>query len=635
MTILPDSSTCQIRPRNVEESSVFSMTNTSSTQATAAAAAALAASTPSANGRKPRAVNYPFNGPIPPQDLIHKLSSESFTSLKAMRPSQSSYEKQNVQKSINQGGNSSNKWSSSAVSSSFNDEDITLDDLLKDDPIREYIEKMDTSVIGHNQSLSAANLKQNAQGDMSSKIDDVFRGSTQIDIDNSLQVPQTSSTASDPVYSNSKFTTSNATLVDGSMVPGPLHLRDNSLDISDQIVPATLPQHEMHSAQFSNEPRIYLNSDGFPKQHAVSINDGSNISVQNTNSSTAFSTPDISQLGGAANSLQIDETVLPSPGDSATLPIDGVFHRSFSSSTSASNTSLSSASFIHGSRMFQGPNVCSPNSSAFGLELSPSTSLIGMNSSSPVHQLRHVSSVEKFRKPRKKGTLRRRIRSRVTTGREHRKVLSEKQMATAAAAAATTSNHRNVPCQSNAPAMITAAAANATKRYRAVQKLRDIQKQSNGQIAFMYVKPPVSGGSDGQGPNSMQASLSTSKKETPKSCGDIGQNVIMYSPKKIVNHQFCPLKSISTNELKSIPSGSFRKDSVGSSCSSNLTVKLHSSDSCKKARVPFTDKNPDFASLIGKFPKKDEQPFQPKTYNNINQGLLEFQVNLGSPPGQK
>ena len=170
MTILPDSSTCQIRPRNVEESSVFSMTNTSSTQATAAAAAALAASTPSANGRKPRAVNYPFNGPIPPQDLIHKLSSESFTSLKAMRPSQSSYEKQNVQKSINQGGNSSNKWSSSAVSSSFNDEDITLDDLLKDDPIREYIEKMDTSVIGHNQSLSAANLKQNAQGDMLSLI---------------------------------------------------------------------------------------------------------------------------------------------------------------------------------------------------------------------------------------------------------------------------------------------------------------------------------------------------------------------------------------------------------------------------------------------------------------------------------
>lgn len=272
----------------------------------------------------------------------------------------------------------------------------------------------------------------------------------------------------------------------------------------------------------------------------------------------------------------------------------------------------------------------SPNSSAVGLELSPSSSLIGMNSASPIHQLRHVSSVEKFRNPRKKGTLRRRIRCRRPPGREQRKVLSEKQMATAAAAAATTSNHQNIPCRSNAPAMITAAAANATKRYRAVQKLKNSQKQNNRSISFMYVKPTTSGMSDGQNHSSGQVVFSTPRKEIHKNSG-MGQDVIMYTPKKFVNHQSCRLKTASSKELSA---GRSEKDSDKGMSSSNSTVKLHSADTRKKSRVPFTDKNPDFASLIGKFPKKDVQPFKPKTYNNINQGLLEFQVNLGDPHGQ-
>lgn len=108
----------------------------------------------------------------------------------------------------------------------------------------------------------------------------------------------------------------------------------------------------------------------------------------------------------------------------------------------------------------------------------------------------------------------------------------------------------------------------------------------------------------------------------------------MYTPKKFVNHQICRLNTVSPKEPSNSSAGRSEKDSDKSTSSSNSTVKLHSPDTRKKTRVPFTDKNPDFASLIGKFPKKDEQPFKPKTYNNINQGLLEFQVNLGDPHSQ-
>lgn len=634
MTILPDSSTCQINPRNVEKSTILSMTNTSSTQATAAAAAALAASTPTSSGRRPRTVNFTFGGPVPSQNLIHKLSSESCSSSKTTKALRDFHKKQDMQKGAVQGkGELNDKWGNDVISSPLNDEDITLDDLLKDDPISEYIDSMETPASNHNQTTDISKMRQNYHGDMSSKIDDVFRGSTQMFPNNSLQVPQTVSMASDSVYSNTNFNSSNATLVDKKAVPSPLHLRGNSFDMSDQVVPPSFPKSDAFDTELNAQPQIYMNDERSPEQYAVPPAGSSNVNLQDGNSLTAFSTSNVSQLDGFANPLQVDESVLPSPGDSATLSKNGVFHRSFSSSTSASNTSLSSASFIHGSGFFQGPSMFSPNSSAVGLELSPSSSLIGMNSASPIHQLRHVSSVEKFRNPRKKGTLRRRIRSRHPSGREQRKVLSEKQMATAAAAAATTSNHQNIPRRSNAPAMITAAAANATKRYRAVQKLKNTQKQNNRSISFMYVKPTTSGMSDGQNHSSGQDVFSTPRKETPKNCG-MGQDVIMYTPKKFVNHQICRLNTVSPKEPSNSSAGRSEKDSDKSTSSSNSTVKLHSPDTRKKTRVPFTDKNPDFASLIGKFPKKDEQPFKPKTYNNINQGLLEFQVNLGDPHSQ-
>ncbi|VEU23894.1 DEKNAAC105136 [Brettanomyces naardenensis] len=261
-----------------------------------------------------------------------------------------------------------------------------------------------------------------------------------------------------------------------------------------------------------------------------------------------------------------------------------------------------------------------------------------------------------------------------------RKPLSKTQMATAAAAAASISSRRQPKRRSSMPAMITAAAASATMNHlkqrnrivsadgkfisfnngvpqnKLVVQLQGTPQQQLGvkqrlsrlpitsrynpsnatNISFIYESPSKT--------KLQQSKVHGSNQKVIRSSKSPGFQISQFETRGQVAGTIAPPRDLSINRASSNPSDSAHTlslQSISSISSYSSEYSEHSSGSpttpinaingtrsSKISRTPHAKKNIEFQSLITKFPKEDEVPFMPKTYHNIKQGLMEFQLSV-------
>lgn len=177
------------------------------------------------------------------------------------------------------------------------------------------------------------------------------------------------------------------------------------------------------------------------------------------------------------------------------------------------------------------------------------------------------------------------------------------------------------------------SAKNILRHVSSVEKLRHTKNlKKNSRVAKVrLVNPPRLGNfpaPSGTGINRGTVQMATAAAAASmRKRGIVGTSG--YPKMGYISRPVSPTRRSPTRRIRKTVSMTFTNENSGSPTinTGNITPRVNNSHTTPRKRtVRKTQSIPEFASLTGKFPRRNKDSFQPKTYHDIKQGLMEFQV---------